>query len=148
MENQPRSTKQIIPGALTEMPGLTTKARRPTTGTQPDFLKSERQKGAQLFPQFDLLNDPVLARMVDDAAQFAAEFRANPESSPRWLSCLGGSGTGKTFLAGMLWNYAHATHELRTHHSLLCGVVKVFWPKLLSQLREQKYWLVEDLADS
>lgn len=84
--------------------------------------------------------------MVESAALFEVAFTNGLE--PRWLSFLGGSGTGKTFLSKMLYAAASYDSSLSKHHSLLCGVWKTFWPKLLSQLRDQKFYLIEDLSDA
>lgn len=64
-----------------------------------------------------------------------------------WLSLIGSCGTGKTFLAGEMTKWAFRS-ILNEHERLKSGVVKFFWPRLLSDLREQKYWLVNEIRDA
>jgi DNA replication protein DnaC len=98
------------------------------------------------FPEFKTLQDPVLKKMVQSAARFEIEFSAL--SDPRWLSFLGNSGTGKTMISKTLYGRAMGVERLTTHPQLICGVAKTFWPKLVSDLRAQKYWLLDDLVDA
>jgi DNA replication protein DnaC len=80
------------------------------------------------------------------AGQFVFEF--NSQNSPRWLSFLGKSGTGKTFLSDAIFQHAKKNHRLMHHLDLCCGVSMFFWPRLLSKLRDGEYWKVADIADS
>jgi len=84
--------------------------------------------------------------MLDSSASFCAELNAGLR--PRWLSFIGDSGTGKTFISEAICNYAKTIPTLMFHHTLKCGVIKEFWPKLLSKLRDGEYWRVNDLREA
>jgi len=85
--------------------------------------------------------------MVVEAAEFKRKFE-DESSRPTWLSFVGSSGTGKTFLAESVYGYARMCDNLIYHRSLLSGVTKRFWPKLVTKLRDQEFWQIDDLADA
>ncbi len=62
------------------------------------------------YLQFDTLKDPALELMRDNIALFMAELIAN--KSPRWISLLGSSGTGKTHLAVKVYDYFRKNHKV------------------------------------
>ncbi len=70
------------------------------------------------------------------------------EGEPRWLSLIGNSGTGKTFLAEKVFQKMRGHPLLMEHRELINPVIKIFWPKLLSQLRDGDYYRIRDLADA
>lgn len=95
-----------------------------------------------LFPKFLTHRDPVLEEMKRAAFAFCADvFRGNPK---HWLSFVGSSGTGKTMLAGEMTAWAGRT-ILNDHAHLKSGVMRFFWPRLLSGLRDQQYYLLQDI---
>lgn len=48
----------------------------------------------------------------------------------------------------MLYRRARSYPHIAFHPKLTSGAHFAFWPKLLTQLRDGKYWIVEDLADA
>lgn len=82
--------------------------------------------------------------MLNEAVDFLAEIEER--GSPRWISFLGNSGTGKTFLADMLCRQSMRYPQIAQHKELVNGAQIAFWPKLLTKLRNGDYWLIEDLA--
>lgn len=68
--------------------------------------------------------------------------------NPRWLSFVGTSGTGKTYLAEQIFQWAKKQRHMMQHPNLCCPVLKRFWPKLLKDLRDGQYWLIDDLAEA
>lgn len=100
------------------------------------------------FPAFQTLNDTVLESMVVAAEEFAGKFDDSKyQFKPCWLSFVGTSGTGKTFLSESIYAVAKKMcPHLTIHRELVSGVYKYFWPRLVTKLREGEYWIVEDLA--
>lgn len=104
---------------------------------------------------FQTLNDPILELAVIEAESFACDMVSSGRKEacivPRWLSLLGISGTGKTLLAGEVYKWAKACQWInKINHrqgGLIDTVRKVFWPKLLTKLRNQEYWLLDELAE-
>lgn len=84
--------------------------------------------------------------MRDEAVRFNADFSSC--FPKRWLSFLGGSGTGKTFLSQMIFERAKQCPHLTKHRELLAPVSKVFWPKLLTHLRCGEYERLRDACDA
>jgi DNA replication protein DnaC len=62
---------------------------------------------AKFNPEFETFGDPQLSRMLNASSAFAESIR-NGEP-PRWLSLLGASGAGKTFLARQLFRWFKAS---------------------------------------
>lgn len=110
-----------------------------------DNTRKPLSVACQMFPGFRTHFDHQLERMVMEAWQFVVDM--NRARDPRWISFIGNSGTGKTFISDMIHSYAYCNLEMSQHLSLINPVMKVFWPKLLSQLRDQDYWRVQDLSD-
>lgn len=67
---------------------------------------------AKFRPVFDTFGDPQLERMLAAAVQFADDINAG--QSPRWLSLLGTSGAGKTFIAKQVIRWFKTTSLFRT----------------------------------
>lgn len=129
---------KIIDRSLTETAEHTTKERLP-------FI--ERLRSAEShFPDFQHFGDEDLQRMMVEATEFRCELF--DQGKPRWLSLIGNSGTGKTFLAEKVFRSASCTPGLTAHRELINPVMKVFWPKLLSQLRDGDYYRIRDLSDA
>lgn len=101
------------------------------------------------FPKFQTLNDAVLESMVIAAAEFEGKFSNEQYPfKPCWLSFVGTSGTGKTFLANSIYTWAATCPHLTFHKTLLSGISKRFWPKLVTRLRDGEYWAIDDLSES
>lgn len=94
---------------------------------------------------FKTASDPILRKMRLAAEVMIGDMKAG--LPPRWLSFVGPSGTGKTFLADMIRVYAKSIPCVMNHTSLLAGVHRAFWPKLLSRFRDGEYHIMADLAD-
>lgn len=123
---------KVIPGVLTAMQERST----------PEKLLNTKE-WAERF-QFQTLNDPQLEAMVKEAAKFCMEMAVN--AKPRWLSLVGTSGTGKTHLADRVMG--QAPHWLHEHRSLLSGICRWEWSRLLSKLRDGEYWRIQDIDDA
>lgn len=82
--------------------------------------------------KFETFNDPVLREMLSAAQEYASSYK---NGGGGWLSFLGSSGTGKTFLATKVCRH-------------LGGTVKA-WPKFMARMRTGDYHIydsVESLA--
>lgn len=121
-----------------------TGAKALTTGTSLSAPTPDSSKISKLFPQFRTFKDPVLEGMEKAASAFSAETYS--KSAPRWLSFLGRTGTGKTFLADLLLTVCHP--GLSRHPTLANGLRRHYWPTLLEKLRDQKYWLMAEIAEA
>lgn len=91
---------------------------------------------------FETLNDARLLKALRDAEEWLSDFtRRTP---PRWISMLGVSGAGKTFLAKQLWTLAsHAANWSR------CDFIHkpIYWPRFVRDLKAgDAYGLRDDLA--
>lgn len=96
--------------------------------------------------EFKTMQDPVLQKMASEAVRFVDDMRS--KQPPRWLSFVGPSGVGKTFLANLITSQAMKMPHLTTHWDLKCGACFAFWPKVLSDLRNAKFHLMSDLSDA
>lgn len=79
---------------------------------------------------FQTFGDPVLVKMLDTATAYAAKIRAGGVG---WLSFVGSSGTGKTYLG-----------EAVTHY--LCGKVK-HWPRFMARMRSGNFNIYDSVTD-
>jgi len=132
------ATAQIIPTVIS---GLTTPIA-PRTVLKPKFVE---WIGLKTF------GDPELEKLATACQEWASAFKT--KQSPRWLSLLGSSGTGKTHCAKRLWDYAKSHSDW----SKLDYFPKViFWPDFVQKLRtgeafemrqEMKRWPVLFLDD-
>ena len=117
-----------------------------------------------MFQTFKTFHDPVLEGMLGEAELFVSELPWKKRPAflatmmggpcedarsivPRWLSFLGQSGTGKTFLSQLIFEQAARVTALKASALVLSPIRKFFWPRLLSRLRDGEYWLVRELAD-
>ena len=78
--------------------------------------------------KFQTFSDPVLTKMQSAAVEYAASYK---NGGGGWLSFLGSSGTGKTFLATKLCRH-------------LGGTVKS-WPKFMAKMRSGDYHINESV---
>ena len=97
------------------------------------------------FAGFETLDDPELEKMLAQSAQFLREVIAG--GPPRWLSFIGKCGTGKTFLANLLFGEVKRVPKMMQSRTLINPVKQFYWPRLLSRLRDQEYWLLSELAE-
>ena len=130
--NEHKHPSQILTPAIADLLEPLTKAALPIT--------QELEK-SYLFQTF---NDPQLEAMLQAAERFRLDMEAG--ARPRWITFLGNSGAGKTYLADKL--KTKAPSELNYHSSLLKGTCRWEWVKLLSKLREEEYWRLNDIADA
>lgn len=90
---------------------------------------------------FETLGDPKLETALRAANDWLSSFaRRTP---PKWLSLLGHSGTGKTYLARQLWR--KASHSANWSQ---CGYIQkaIYWPEFVQDLkRGDSYGLRDDM---
>ena len=79
---------------------------------------------------FQTFTDPVLLRMLNTATEYAASYR---NGGSGWLSFVGNSGTGKTYLGTLLTHFLH-------------GKVK-HWPKFMMKMRSGDFNVYESVSD-
>ena len=87
------------------------------------------QKFAE-WMSFKTLGDAELEKIAQACWDWTQAFKA--KQSPRWLSLLGTSGTGKTHCATRLWNWASARADFRNAQFIH---VPVIWPRFVQRLR-------------
>jgi DNA replication protein DnaC len=68
---------------------------------QPSKVHPSNTRVWAKFQDFQTLNDPQLERMKFEAASFIDDLFQN--RTPRWLSFLGSTGSGKTMVAKLIW---------------------------------------------
>jgi DNA replication protein DnaC len=117
---------ELAKNALTEALEQPTKELRINTKNLPTERLAEWERWLKL----KTYSDPVLIEAVEKCAEFALQFKA--ECSPRWITILGNTGTGKTHCARRLWNHLSARLDWRT-----CDFNQreIYWPKFVSELR-------------
>lgn len=91
------------------------------------------------YLKFDLCsNDPELVKLLEGVARFMRAVRDEPH--PRWLSLIGSSGVGKTYLARKIWNWysnsKHCSARLNEDGSeIVYGGEFVHWPSVAKELQ-------------
>jgi DNA replication protein DnaC len=75
--------------------------------------------------KFETFGDPVLLKMVNAAAELTGHVKAG---QPRWLSFVGNSGTGKTYLAKGIAEWCERRYEIGWAESK-------HWPTFLGKMR-------------
>ncbi len=89
-----------------------------------------------------------LRAMVDAASRFVKAIRN--KSEPHWISFIGTSGAGKTYLARRIWNWYQNDRSL-FRASIVEGEIVYpgsfnSWPKIAGELlSNQSYWKLEEL---
>lgn len=119
-----------------------TATQAPTTMGErviPDWLKDQ-------FKLFQTLKDPVLEQMLTAAMHWGLDLYS--DRHPRWISFVGKSGTGKTFLGNMCKDLARKHPGLMYHNSLISPIFMRHWPKLLEKLRDKEYWRIGECLDA
>ncbi len=109
------------------------------------------------FEQFQTLNDPQLEQMKDEAVSFMDDlFNAR---TPRWLSLLGTSGSGKTMLSKIIWHlfrdHRHTIidwHRTRQTEGTNPRIIRwrggfINWGKAVNRMLEGDYEFLEDVRD-
>jgi chromosomal replication initiation ATPase DnaA len=111
-------TNETVKSALTAALEPQTKAQPINTKDWAGWLKIQTH------------SDPEIEALIQKCAEFALAF--NEGRSPRWLTIMGNSGTGKTHCARRLWNHLSARLDWRA-----AGFVQseIYWPKFVSELR-------------
>lgn len=71
--------------------------------------------------------------MVKKCARFSLALKA--KESPRWISLLGKSGTGKSHCAMALWLYAYPKFDWSNYEYIH---KPIYWPELIRDLRNQE----------
>ena len=127
--------------------GLKTATAGPSTKTWTSKITSEELVEArEALPLFQTCGDRVLEKAIVWASAFLARMKG--QACPLWLTYIGNSGTGKTFLAGMLRDAARQIPHLSRHQSLLSPIRTYFWPKLLGRLRNGEFHLSDEIEDA
>ena len=80
--------------------------------------------------KFDTHQDPKLAEVVKKCAEFVLAFKA--EQTPRWITLLGVTGTGKTHCGRRLWNHLSARLEWSRAEFIQA---EIYWPKFVAELK-------------
>lgn len=79
--------------------------------------------------------EPELQKVADAARAWIDAFRAN--ESPRWISIIGNSGTGKTHVATRLWDFAYQKSSWRRSEFI---PKPIFWPFFVQELKAGTRW--------
>lgn len=102
--------------------------------------------------EFQTLNDPTLIGMLDAANSFCADLKAG--TSPRWLSYLGSTGTGKTHLSVRIMAYFEKhcegryipNQDLTKTQYCQRGSFRS-WRKISERIRNGDYGIISDLEN-
>lgn len=89
-------------------------------------------------------NDPQLIELESGVNRFLDCIEER--QTPRWLSLLGKSGTGKTHCAKWVWDWFKSLYEWNPTH---CEYVPrlIRWPELVDQMRSgERFQEVRDMA--
>lgn len=127
-----KNTQQPTQSAPTETKELATKAL-------PISIETLENKW-----QFKTFGEDDLCRMLTAANQMCNDIASCQR--PYWLSFVGKSGSGKTYLAKQI---KRAAQSLLPHHpELIYPVEFVSWAKLLDRLRDGEYYRIRDIEDA
>jgi len=96
-------------------------------------MKMPLSEAKKLWPDFDTFGDPKLEKMLIHCAEFWASMKLK-ECPPYWLSLVGGSGTGKTFLAQKLYMSAKLDRNFAKHAWMTSPVKQGQWMDLFDQI--------------
>jgi DNA replication protein DnaC len=84
-------------------------------------------------------DDPELVKLVTGCFEWAQAFKQ--KNSPRWLSLLGVSGTGKTHCGRRLWDWARTRSDWSKCEY---GEMSVYWPGFVQSLRAGNAFRMRD----
>lgn len=85
------------------------------------------------WARFETLGDPALENMLAKAAAWRLAVTA--KESPRWLSLVGATGTGKTHLAMRLWKSLRQRQDFNNHR-ITHYPTWIHWPTFISELKD------------
>lgn len=120
--------------------------------TTPGLKSLESSKGPTFANAtgFETCGDSVLGGMLCQSGKFWGEVRAG--SPPRWLSLCGGTGTGKTFLARKLVQFAQSLARLHCQGDIGLGprnrsyAARFFsWPEITEGFVAGRYAIVDEM---
>lgn len=134
--------KEVVPRVTTEILQLSTTTPRP----MPEPPKNPRPRPT--FQDFKTFKDKTLVRMLDQAKTFCHQVNYNGAPDPYWLSFCGTSGTGKTFLADIMFDQLRGKKSLMDHPSLTCGTMRKHWPSVLQRIYDRESWHIDDMVDA
>lgn len=96
---------------------------------------------------FKTCKDACLVSMLTECASFIMDMKSN--AKPRWLSFLGNSGTGKSFLARRVWRWYELNgkwfEEPTTGTPLVKSGQFCVWPNFLNECRQGDHSRKADL---
>ncbi len=124
-----------------------TEIKEPQT-QKPSVNTTEWAKWFEFSIDGDTSTAAQLRAMVDAAARFVKAIKSNAE--PHWLSFIGTSGAGKTYLARRIWNWYQGESSL-FRASIVEGEIAYpgsfnSWPKIAGELlSNESYWKLEEL---
>lgn len=99
---------------------------------------------------FNTMLDRELVSMLTEAARFVQEIKANPNGKGRWLSLLGSSGTGKTFLAKRVMRWIREQGARYTCFTSGASLARsysfTYWPEFIQEGREGDFSRKADMA--
>lgn len=99
--------------------------------------------------QGDQRTEAQLTKMIEATARFMKALKS--KQSPRWLSFLGTSGSGKTHLARKVWSWFKGSSHFQAEVNLETKEIYypgswIFWPNMASELLSNSgYGRLEDL---
>ncbi len=119
-----------------------TATQAPPTKAAPISLKA-----LESWATFQTFNDPQLKLLLAQAGCFVQAMKNG--DNPRWLSMLGHSDQGKTYLAKRIWkwfqDFGKNYTDVRTGATLVRRGQFLYWPSLLEELRSGAYGRMDDL---
>lgn len=139
--------KETVNTVMTEIKTLRMNPDPATTPPQPQNPNSDPNSDPRALPNFqgfETFKEHGLETMVREARTFRDDVKLM--KSPRWISFLGTSGAGKTFLAGLIFDALKDQSHIRSHKILVHGAQRVEWPKLIGELYSQKFWVLDDYS--
>lgn len=88
--------------------------------------------------KFQTFSDPQLERMLMESARFVEQY-CWPVKSPRWLSLLGSSGAGKTYLARRIYRWAKTLPFPQSLGDIKYPATWHHWPSVCKDLLERNF---------
>lgn len=118
-----KTIQELVQGALTE-------ASAPPTKEKQQTIEESQVRDWAEWLKFKTNNDPALENMVKAVREFTLAFKF--QHTPRWITFLGDTGTGKSHCGRRLWNHMAA----RTNwHNARFIQQEIYWPRFVSDLR-------------
>lgn len=99
------------------------------------------------YCKFDMCGDPELIKMVSAVNDLQREM-IPVEQKPRWLTILGTTGTGKTYLCRKAQEaiFKRLTVAKKAKHQFSNADVEMHdWPTLVDRFRDGEYYMTEHL---